>query len=577
MKKYILLLTLLYLFTFSFNAKLKINQNDEPEEDNETEVKDKYCQEELIELNIPEQAIIDSKTNISIPIIIEKYLNETISPVKSEIIQKLQPPVKPVEKLPEEKEKTEGEAKNPEKIEGETKVPEKTEGETKVPEEKEKTEGEAKSKVPEEKEKTEGDAKPKVTEEKEKTEGDAKPKVPEEKEKSEGEAKPKVPEKIEDVKVPEKSEEDAKKNNFNPNISTQNKTNYIINDKNYYSINILSNDYLPRDAWWEGWNVIPKSFWINKKFEEGKDFISLKINDKYISCDNNSVISASNEKNEYALFSVHFVGENFVHLQSYFGGYLNIEDDGIITCNRREKNNASTFNIIKSNKGCQVDDANFIFLRGTNGKYLAIRNNKVESDDKEYLDENLFKGNFYDEKDSVCNKVALTKSNEDQIRKLLNEKPRPKVLKNHIAERKFFEKIKGQKIRAQILRDKNIKNKQIKAQKINAQKKTSLLKQRLAPKKGDSSYSLKLRKLLLDKKQRDLKLKQQPAPIAVPTVAPISAPISGPISGTIPGPTSEPIFTPIVAPISSPNAVEAGIDCPLGKNKKVFVLNINKE
>ena len=73
MKKYILLLTLLYLFTFSFNAKLKINQNDEPEEDNETEVKDKYCQEELIELNIPEQAIIDSKTNISIQLIVSNH------------------------------------------------------------------------------------------------------------------------------------------------------------------------------------------------------------------------------------------------------------------------------------------------------------------------------------------------------------------------------------------------------------------------------------------------------------------------------------------------------------------------
>jgi len=182
-------------------------------------------------------------------------------------------------------------------------------------------------------------------------------------------------------------------------------------------------EYVPKKGWWHGWNVIPKSFWVNSKFKPGNEFIILRIN-PIISASPEGKVSISSKENDLStLFSIEFVGQNIIQIRSYYGGYLSIDSKGIVTANSRTSNADSQFTVLQTNKNCQLDDANYIFLRSSSGKYLTIRDGKI-SGENDVSNESLFRGSSWNENDSLCNEgkvnIPSRSRNETGVEKETN-------------------------------------------------------------------------------------------------------------------------------------------------------------
>jgi hypothetical protein len=136
--------------------------------------------------------------------------------------------------------------------------------------------------------------------------------------------------------------------------------------------------YVPRKGWWRGWNTIPKTFWVGIDFKDSNEFIKLtNKRNAFISVSAEGEISISNKKNDIStLFFVEFIGQNIVNLRSYFEGYLSISDDGSVNANSRTANTDTQFSVLKTNKECALDDANYIFLHS---KWKVLNHEKLYS------------------------------------------------------------------------------------------------------------------------------------------------------------------------------------------------------
>ena len=153
---------------------------------------------------------------------------------------------------------------------------------------------------------------------------------------------------------------------------------------------------------WEGLNLLPKSFWLNKDLETGRDYITIGNDGKYLSSDEEGKITIKTTVGESELFRVTKVATGIVHIMSYFGGYLTIKEDGTVDAITRTICDDNFIHIIYSKNNCSKDDINYIALRAINGNYLSIRDNECVSVDKLSAKSELFKGHMFDEKNSKC-------------------------------------------------------------------------------------------------------------------------------------------------------------------------------
>ncbi len=200
---------------------------------------------------------------------------------------------------------------------------------------------------------------------------------------------------------------------------------YFINPQGKRIGKKLPLDYVPKKGWWKGWNKIPKSFWVNLDFTPGNEFIVLNSQLGSIATDVIGNVITSNKNDISNLFIVEFVGENIVHLRSYYGGYLSIGNDGKVNASSRKSSSDTQFFVLQTNKLCKADDANYIFLRASNGKFLNI-NNGIISGENISSEKALFKGLFWKETDSKCpvesgsEKLPTEEQQEDIIKALLS-------------------------------------------------------------------------------------------------------------------------------------------------------------
>ena len=172
--------------------------------------------------------------------------------------------------------------------------------------------------------------------------------------------------------------------------------------------------YVPTEGWWEGWNTIPKSFWVGDDFKAGNQFITLTntIN-LSVSASPEGKIRISIQRDDIStLFLVEFIGQNVVNLRSYFGGYLSIGEDGNVNARSRTANADTQFTVLKTNRKCELDDANYLFLRSNSGRFLTIRGINVTGE-QAVSNQALFKGVFWDESKSKC-KAGEPKATEPE-------------------------------------------------------------------------------------------------------------------------------------------------------------------
>lgn len=230
----------------------------------------------------------------------------------------------------------------------------------------------------------------------------------------------------------------------------------------------LKSNYIPSEGWWQGWNIIPKSFWIGSDFKAGNEFITLtNRRNVSISATPEGNITTTRKKNEISnLFLVEFIGQNTVNLRSYFGGYLSIAENGSVNSKSRIASPDTQFSILKTNRKCESDDPNYLFLRSNNGRFLTIKNSKV-SGEQSVSNQALFKGVFWDENKSKCRagdasgaeeagiegtteveestegpvKITSTRSSKSKRKKLVSKNARKSSDK--ISETSFCELIAG--------------------------------------------------------------------------------------------------------------------------------------
>lgn len=153
---------------------------------------------------------------------------------------------------------------------------------------------------------------------------------------------------------------------------------------------------------WEGYNLLPKSFWLNEDLEEGKDFITIGNDGKYLSSNDEGKITISSSIGKSELFRVTQVATGIVHIMSYYGGYLTINEDGTVDAKSRTICDENFIKILYSKNNCKSDEINYIALRAINGKYLTILEDEAASVDKIKATTELFKGHLFDEKSSNC-------------------------------------------------------------------------------------------------------------------------------------------------------------------------------
>ena len=153
---------------------------------------------------------------------------------------------------------------------------------------------------------------------------------------------------------------------------------------------------------WEGLNLLPQSFWLNKDLETGRDFITIGNDGKYLSADEEGKISIKTTAGESELFRVTKVATGIVHIMSYYGGYLTIKEDGTVDAITRTICDDNFIHIIFSKNNCRKDDINYIALRAINGYYLSINDDEGVSVNKLSAKSELFKGHMFDEMKSKC-------------------------------------------------------------------------------------------------------------------------------------------------------------------------------
>jgi hypothetical protein len=153
---------------------------------------------------------------------------------------------------------------------------------------------------------------------------------------------------------------------------------------------------------WEGLNLLPESFWLNKDLEKGRDYIAIGNEGKYLSSDDLGKITIKNSVGNSELFRVIKVATGIVHIMSYYGGYLTIKEDGSVDAITRTICDDNFIHIIYSKNNCKGDEINYIALRAINGQYLTILENEAASVDKIASSTEIFKGYLFDEKTSKC-------------------------------------------------------------------------------------------------------------------------------------------------------------------------------
>jgi len=182
---------------------------------------------------------------------------------------------------------------------------------------------------------------------------------------------------------------------------------------------------------WEGLNLLPESFWLNKDLETGRDFIAIGNNGKYLSADEEGKITIKENVGESELFRITKVATGIVHIMSYYGGYLTIKEDGSVDAITRTICDDNFIHIIYSKNNCNGDEINYIALRAINGKYLTILENEAASVDKIAATTEIFKGYLFDEKNSKCYgqepEMEVVQEEEDKKEEKVEDKEEEKV------------------------------------------------------------------------------------------------------------------------------------------------------
>lgn len=154
---------------------------------------------------------------------------------------------------------------------------------------------------------------------------------------------------------------------------------------------------------WEGYDLLPESFWLNSEAEKGRDYIAIGNDGKYLSADDEGKITISTSSvGNNELWRVTKIATGIIHIMSYYGGYLTIKEDGTVDAKTRLLCDDNYIHILYSKNNCEEDDINYIALRAINGKYLTILENEAASVDKIKATTELFKGHLFDEKKSKC-------------------------------------------------------------------------------------------------------------------------------------------------------------------------------
>ena len=257
--------------------------------------------------------------------------------------------------------------------------------------------------------------------------------------------------------------------------------------------NKLPLNFIPENGWYEGWNTIPKSFWIKKDFKAGNDFIILENNGSYISCSSDGELSVTKKPEESNLFLVELSDENkIVRLRSFFGGYLSINPDGSVDCENRNKDKSNLFYINVTNKLCDKDEVNYIIIETLGNTFLSKDAEKIFSENN-VSDNSLFKGILFDIGESKCieeeiniKKEVPKKEEVEEIETKTKEEAQKKEEGEGVIDPKEVEKI---------------------SLKIENKKKKKDLKGKKGLKK--KKKDLKKKKRDLKKKKKDLKRKKE--------------------------------------------------------------------
>jgi hypothetical protein len=153
---------------------------------------------------------------------------------------------------------------------------------------------------------------------------------------------------------------------------------------------------------WEGYNLLPESFWLDKDLIKGRDYIVIGNEGKYLSADKEGKITIKNSVGDSELFRITKVAGSIVHILSYYGGYLTIKEDGSVDAITRTICDDNFIHIIYSKNNCKSDEINYIALRAINGNYLSILENEAASVEKIASTTEIFKGYLFNERQSNC-------------------------------------------------------------------------------------------------------------------------------------------------------------------------------
>lgn len=123
----------------------------------------------------------------------------------------------------------------------------------------------------------------------------------------------------------------------------------------------------------------------------------------YLGCSGSQVITSYSQITNNQLWIPEKIGNRIITLRNYYGGYLSIDNNGIVTCSSRGVcNDANFFDILWSSNLCSSDNPNYVAIRAMNGYYLSVNSGGVTSQLDIYSLNELFKGGLFSPSSSTC-------------------------------------------------------------------------------------------------------------------------------------------------------------------------------
>jgi len=123
----------------------------------------------------------------------------------------------------------------------------------------------------------------------------------------------------------------------------------------------------------------------------------------YLNCDCDGNASVGNSFSTSSLWIPERIGGKVVSLRSWFGGFLGIDQNGLVSCKARVTCEENEFQVISSSNDCAQDAPNYVLLKGINGMYLNIDQNGASGLNNLQSQGQVFKSYNYDQTTSLCN------------------------------------------------------------------------------------------------------------------------------------------------------------------------------